>query len=123
MHCVLQATAYLSSGLFADYEYNSSDEPDTNGTTRADNDEEDDDSEADIATTVFEVSLSDLLVCLNIYGNTSTTAGKTREGEEDLATTRGHRDFGRSEGMGDGGGVGTEMRLRYDGVGHPLILE
>jgi hypothetical protein len=109
---VLQATAYLSSGLFAEYHYNP-----------AQQDIDIDDLDADdsqLSTTVFELSLSDLLVCLNIYGNAGISVpGKAKESDEDAARRRERERMANIRGES----LATEMRLQYAGSGSPLILE
>lgn len=107
---VLQATAYLSSGLFAEYEYNAPQE----------DMELVDDSELDAPSSIFETSLSDLLVCLNIYGNAGISVpGKAKESEEESARRRERERQALLKGVH----LDTELRLLYEGRGSPLILQ
>lgn len=109
---VLQATAYLSSGLFAEYHYNPAPQDIDNDVLDADDPQS--------STTVFELSLSDLIVCLNIYGNAGISVpGKAKESEEDAARRKERERVASIRGES----LATEMRLLYAGKGGPLILE
>lgn len=111
---VIQATAYLSTGLFASYYYK--DKSRQNSVE----DEVDDYDDEDTSNTVFEVSLSDLLVCLNIYGNAGISVpGKAKDSEEEVARRK-ERD---RQAANKGIDLSTEMRLLYHGSGSPLILQ
>lgn len=111
---VLQATAYLSSGLFAEFSYNA---------PQADLDavlEDQTDGGEQQPTTVFELSLSDLLVCLNIYGNAGISVpGKAKESDEEAARRKERERMASIRGES----LATQMRLLYAGSGSPLILE
>jgi hypothetical protein len=107
---VLQATAYLSAGLFNSYAYHPQ---------QRDIDEVCDDDES-APSSSFETSLNDLLVCLNIYGNAGLSLpGKSKEKEED-AMVRKEREKRASL---NGDDLSTEMKVLYEGRGYPLILE
>lgn len=108
---VLQANAYIGSGLFDEYIYN----PPAEDIHEWEDDETGLDSQATITT--FDVSLETWLQCLNIYNTAAgvvtnpSNNGKMANGRDtDVRKTpfvRGH----------------TVVDMIYAGRGHPLILE
>jgi hypothetical protein len=108
---VVQGTCYLSPGLFNEYSYHAQQE---------DIEALDDEFEDAPPSSIFETSLHDLLVCLNIYGNAGiSVSGKAKESEEDA---RRRKELERRAAL-VGETLKTTMRIIYQRSGSPLVLE
>jgi len=108
---VLQATAYIGSGLFDEYQYNPSAEDLY--------DLEDEESGPDNHTpiTTFDLSLETWLQCLNIY---NTAAGVVTNPSNSSKVAAGRDSDVRKTPFVRGR---TVVEMTYAGKGEPMILE
>ncbi|KII89284.1 hypothetical protein PLICRDRAFT_139696 [Plicaturopsis crispa FD-325 SS-3] len=133
----LLGTAYIFAAVFDEYTFNAGSLPRTHAN---DDEREEVEGEEEAEGTSFEIPLSTLIECLNIYGTASSTLSSTlsssakhkkwrREhddsGDEGGGGGRGGRGIEQYFTAGGGGGGGekrTGMRLSFAGPGYPLTL-
>ncbi|KAJ7611609.1 Rad1/Rec1/Rad17 [Roridomyces roridus] len=130
----LLGTAYIFSGVFDEFTYNSENPPAAPPDSQTSDQDEDEDNAA------FEVPLNTLIECLNIFGTAgpSASAGNSggkykkwkedsdHEGDEEADAGGRRRQSSSSKGIdsyfGSAAGKGTGMRMTYAGSGYPLTL-
>lgn len=124
----LPAKAFIFNHIFDEYVY-TRETPERPVTSQA----TDDDHDEEPASTMFEVPLSTLIDCLNIFGTagpSATTSSKLRkwrgdgvDADDDAPVGGGRQGTDRLQNLLSGGGEkGTGMRMSYQGPGYPLML-
>lgn len=110
----LLANAYLTASIFENYTFNvpQPERPDPNATPESTPEPEPID---EVKPVTFEISLSTLLECLNIFGNAGGVSASSFT-EKKSSFRKNHEEREVSHGSA------TAMRMSYAGIGEPLIL-
>ncbi|EED81069.1 predicted protein [Postia placenta Mad-698-R] len=127
------ATAYIYKSVFDEFIYN----PDTpQSQSQPQPESQEDEEEEKTSITSFEIQLTTLIDCLNIFGTAGTSASATtkyrrwktdqpsdneEDGNEQSSRSKKSAANGRIEQF-FGSEKGTGMHLTYAGAGYPLTL-
>ncbi|MBW0518599.1 hypothetical protein O181_058314 [Austropuccinia psidii MF-1] len=122
----LQAHAYLEKSAFTDWEFNPplADNRDKNQSQleNLQNEETEAENEEEEVEVKFEVSLTALIECLNVFGTaTSQKSSKNFNQDHDHQNEKSHSKMW-DDRLKSKKQPASAIRISYDGEGHPLVL-